>query len=164
MQECGDHIDKNVNHQHHAQVHVCWQRLKYHNQHRASFKSLRQRYVAIFGLSSDLVYHLKLRPLPRSLLVSNPELPWNKPSSPSELSLSAGYQPVFRIEASKTRSATICTSPTSKFNMSTPTTEPRYKLVFFVPHSSLEVCKQAIFAKGKPLPHFFCTTKASHLP
>ncbi|KAK3175189.1 hypothetical protein OEA41_002435 [Lepraria neglecta] len=32
--------------------------------------------------------------------------------------------------------------------MSTPTDQPRYKLIFFVPHSSLEVCKQAIFAKG----------------
>lgn len=33
--------------------------------------------------------------------------------------------------------------------MSTPTFEPRYKLIFTVPHSSLEACKSAIFAKGE---------------
>ena len=32
--------------------------------------------------------------------------------------------------------------------MSTPTNEPRYKLIFTVPHSSLEACKDAIFAVG----------------
>ncbi|KAF6240054.1 hypothetical protein HO173_001664 [Letharia columbiana] len=32
--------------------------------------------------------------------------------------------------------------------MSTPTLEPRYKLIFTVPHSSLEACKSAVFAKG----------------
>lgn len=32
--------------------------------------------------------------------------------------------------------------------MSTPTDEPRYKLIFTVPHSSLEACKDAIFAVG----------------
>lgn len=33
--------------------------------------------------------------------------------------------------------------------MSTPTLEPRYKLIFTVPHSSLEACKSAVFAKGE---------------
>ena len=32
--------------------------------------------------------------------------------------------------------------------MSTPTNEQRYKLIFTVPHSSLEDCKDAIFAVG----------------
>ncbi|MCJ1336321.1 hypothetical protein MMC09_001597 [Bachmanniomyces sp. S44760] len=32
--------------------------------------------------------------------------------------------------------------------MSTPTTLPRYKLVFTVPHSSLSACKDAVFACG----------------
>lgn len=32
--------------------------------------------------------------------------------------------------------------------MSSSTNEPRYKLVFTVPHSSLEACKDAIFAVG----------------
>ena len=36
--------------------------------------------------------------------------------------------------------------------MSTPSSEPRYKLIFTVPHSSLEACKSAIFAKGSPPP------------
>lgn len=32
--------------------------------------------------------------------------------------------------------------------MSTSALEPRYKLIFTIPHSSLEACKSAIFAKG----------------
>lgn len=40
--------------------------------------------------------------------------------------------------------------------MSTPTLEPRYKLIFTVPHSSLEACKSAIFAKGEHLACLLC--------
>ena len=32
--------------------------------------------------------------------------------------------------------------------MSTPTNEPRYNLIFTVPHPSLQACKDAIFAVG----------------
>ena len=32
--------------------------------------------------------------------------------------------------------------------MSTATATPRYKLFFTVPHSSLEICKQAVFSAG----------------
>ena len=37
--------------------------------------------------------------------------------------------------------------------MSTPQDQTRYKLVFTVPHSALEQCKTAIFAKGIGLLH-----------
>lgn len=32
--------------------------------------------------------------------------------------------------------------------MSTPTTHPRYKLIFTVPHPSLAACKEAVFSVG----------------
>lgn len=40
---------------------------------------------------------------------------------------------------------------TSSDSMSTPTDQPRYKLVFTVPPDSVDVCKSAIFAKGKSI-------------
>ena len=46
--------------------------------------------------------------------------------------------------------------------MSTSTLEPRYKLTFTVPHSSLEACKSAVFAKGEKKLLASCLLKKSN--
>lgn len=43
---------------------------------------------------------------------------------------------------------TLCHNQDFPQVMSTPTDEPRFKLIFTVPHSSLQTCKDSIFVVG----------------